>query len=325
MKAANDNTPRTLAAQLSAVLEFRNRPDNAPDPLRSNWSTDPSTVIADGVFDGDDEPEAMSEDLLLEITPSIAQIKREIRFGDVVRRDPEAKNSPIVSIGKLRFSDGSQHERAMVNGATGVEVKKVRMRAGTMLGSAEKLGGTHGGTSPSAVSISNTNMTGRILGWEVDENGERTAKSKNFRGYIPAIRKRRKGKSMTAAQSRINLAGAIANTQNMPPVTYCPPGIATGTARYSDQFIGMKIGSTGKGGAPNWVDEFMALRDHENWQTAVRAADTENLKVITKALTAKSIAELGDYGHRRTRERQGWRKLTAANDNLSLNKKMFAA
>ena len=311
-KPANDNGKMargTLADALTAVLEFRNRPDSPPDPLQSSWSTDPSTVIPDGAFDGDDEPETMAEDLLLEITPSIAKIMHEVKVGPVVRAD--GKNSHITAIGKLKFSDGTQTEQAMVNGATGVELKKVVMRAGAMLGTTEKLGGSHGGSAPAVITIGNAALSGR-LGVE-------------HRPYIPAIRNRRKGKSFTAEQSKANLAKAIANTPVLPPVTICPPGLASGTARYSDQFIGMKIGSSGKGGAPNWTDEFMAMRDHQDWQAAVREAEPQHLAVIKSAMSAKAIAELGDFGHRRTLERQGWRKLTAANDNLAQNKRKFAA
>ncbi|UXN70911.1 hypothetical protein N8A98_06910 [Devosia neptuniae] len=311
-KPANDNVKMargSLADALTAVLEFRNRPDSPPDPLQSSWSTDPSTVIPDGTFDGDDEPEAMAEDLLLEITPSIAKIMHEVKVGAVKRVG--GKNGAIIEIGKLKFSDGTQTEQAMVNGATGVELKKVVMRPGAMLGTTEKLGGSHGGTGAAVVTISNAALSGRLC--------------VPHRAYIPTIRDRRKGKSFTAEQSRANLAKAISNTPVLPPVTFCPPGLASGTARYSDQFIGMKIGSSGKGGAPSWTDEFMAMRDHADWQAAIRDAEPQHLAVIKSAMSAKAIAELGDKGHRRTMERQGWRKLAAANDNLAENKRKFAA
>jgi hypothetical protein len=323
-KPANDNVKvarGSLAGALTAVLEFRNRPDSPPDPLQSSWSTDPSTVIPDGAFDGDDEPEAMAEDLLLEITPSITKIMHEVKVGSVKRKG--GRNGAIVEIGKLHFSDGTQTEQAMVNGAAGVELKKVVMRPGSMLGTSEKLGGSHGGTGAAVVTIGNAALSGRLTGWKLDEHGKQVPK--HHRPYIPSIRDRRKGKSLSAEQSRANLAEAIANTPVMPPVTVCPPGVASGTARYSDQFIGMKIGSSGKGGAPSWTDEFMAMRDHQDWQAAIREAEPQHVAVIKAAMSAKAIADLGDCGHRRTMERQGWRKLTAANDNLAQNKRKFAA
>lgn len=311
-KPANDNAKvarGSLAAALTAVLEFRNRPDSPPDPLQSSWSTDPATVIPDGNFDGEEPAEPMAEDLLLEITPSIAKIMHEVKVGSVKRTG--GKNSAIIEIGKLRFSDGTQTEQAMVNGATGTELKKVVMRLGSMLGTTEKLGGAHGGSSPSVVTIGNAALSSRL--------------GVQHRPYIPSIRERRRGKSLTAEQSKANLAAAIANTPSLPPVTICPPGVATGTARYSDQFVGMKILPSGNGGAPSWTDEFMAMRDYADWQAAVREAEPKHIAVIKSAMSAKAIAELGDYGHRRTMERQGWRKLTAANDNLAQNKRKFAA
>jgi len=331
IKPANDNAKvarGSLAGALTAVLEFRNRPDSPPDPLQSSWSTDPATVIPDGQFDGDEKAEPMAEDLLLEITPSIAKIMHEVEHGDVVRfSEPDSeprKNAQIVAIGKLRFSDGTQHEPAMVNGATGVELKKVRMRPGSMLGTTEKLGGAHGGGA-SVVTISNATLSGRVVGWELDDEGKPTGKPKHHRAYIPAVRKRRRGKSYTSEQSRDLIDQAFANTPVLPLVTTCPPGLASGTARYSDQFVGMKIGSTGKGGAPNWTDEFMAMRDYEDWHAAVREADPLHLGVIKAALSASKLSDVSPGGTERGARKRGIRLLVAANDNLAVNKRKFAA
>lgn len=325
---ANDNRKvarGSLANALAMVLEYRNRPDSPPDPLRSGWSTDPSTVIQDGTFDGDDEPEQISEDLLLEITPSISQIVREVKLGETVRSDPEMealglpprKNSPVVAIGRIRFSDGNQFEQALVNGATGVELKKVRMKSGAMLGTAEKLGGAHGGDAPAIVTISNTNLTARLqpsIGVKIVN-----------RPYTPATRKRRKGRSYTPTQSRGILAAAIANTPVMPAIQVFPPGVASGTARYSDQFVGMKIGSTGKGGAPSWIDEFVAMQDHKDWQSAIRDAEPKHMTVIQSAMSAGSLSAVSPGGTDRGARKRGLRLLVAANDNLAINKRKFAA
>lgn len=311
MKPANDNTPRTLAEQLTALLEYRNRPDSPPDPLQSNWNTDPSTVINDGAFDDEDEPEHLAEDLLLEITPSIAQIRRQMGK-QIVRNE----SKQIVSIGTLRFSDGSQHERVTVNGATGVETKQVKSRVGAMLGASEKLGAAHGGVSPQVVTISNSYLTGMMTGFERDADGRPTGRPLRHQPYTTGVRARRKGKSLTAAQSRALIAEAIANTPVLPPVKHCPPGVASGTARFSDQFVGMKIGSTGKGGAPNWVDEFMAIRDFEEWQESVRALEPKHRMVLDAAMKARSLMDISPGGSARGARKRGKRLLVAANDNF---------
>ena len=105
-EAANDNEPKTqLAEQLTALLEYYNRPDTAPDPLQSSWSVEPSVAVVEVNVEEDGEiAETFAEDLLLEITPSIRQIVREIKDGPVVRGKPKVnkkgealtKQGPII-------------------------------------------------------------------------------------------------------------------------------------------------------------------------------------------------------------------------------------
>lgn len=313
MKPANDNKPKyvrgSFADAIPAVLEYRNRPDSPPDPLQSSWSTDPSTVIPD--TDGSSAPAKYEEDLLLEITPSLQQIEREVKTGRVERN----ADGQIISIGRLKFSDGNQFERAMVNGETGVEAKKVRMRAGSMLGTTEKVGAPHGGSAPAVVTIGNKHFTGFLGGW--DKDGD----PKHWRPYTPGKLRRGKRKNLNPEQSAQLIKDAIANTKVMPSVTVCPPGVACGTARFSDQFIGMKIGSTGKGGAPGWVDYFIAGREHDDWMEALSLIEGPAAEALATAMSASSFAEVGmAVGQSRSYadKRGGGRKaLVAANDNLT--------
>jgi hypothetical protein len=314
---ANDNVPTKLAEQLTALLEFRNRPDSPPDPLQSSWTTDPSQVVIEKAIEDDGEPAVkFEEDLLLEITPSIRQIVREVEKGEVTYGTPRGgeKRSPVVGIGKLKFSDGEDHERAYKRGIDGEVVAYMRkMPAGAMLGATEKTGAAHGSSSPNVVTISNTNITHRLQ----PVTGKRIV----ARGYTPAVRKRRKGRSISPDQSRTLIAEAIANTPVLPPVTVCPPGIASGTARYSDQFIGMKVGSTGKGGAPNWVDFYMAGRDHEEWMETIGEVEGKHAAVLNAALSARTLQEVGVAAGQSAKYAAynggGKRALIAANDNLS--------
>lgn len=312
IEAANDNIPSKLAEQLQALLEYRNRPDTPPDPLQSSWSTDPSTVIIEqGVAEEDEFIERFAEDMLLEVTPSIKEIVRQMRTGEVVRNEA----GQIVSIGTLRFSDGEKHERAYKRGLDGDVVAYMRkMPAGAMLGATEKIGGPHAGGLPPTVTISNQNITALLLGR--DEDG----RPKNYRGYQQGVRNKRRGRSYTAEESRKLIAEAVANTKVMPEVTKCPPGLACGTARFSDQFIGLKIGSTGKGGAPNWVDFFMAGRDHEEWMESVADLDEKDVTVLSAAMSARSLRDVGmqvGQSPEYARRKGGKLALLAANDNLA--------
>lgn len=304
--SANDNAPRTLAEQLAYVLAHRNMPDHEPEPLQSNWITEPATLI---------EPEVRATvfaEQYLRVTPSLDEIARQMDYPEE-RAAPEdgGKRGKIIAIGRLRFSDGTQTEKAFTIGPDGDVIQyDRRMPTGAMLGTEERLTDGAGGNTPAKVTISNSALAERMDVRHVE--------------YIPGKTKRR-GKSYTAEESRALIAEATANTPVMPPVTKLPPGLANGTARASDCFIGMKIGSTGKGGAPAWQDVFTSLEDRETWHRAHDELSPKDKAVLGKAMTARTIADLGENGHRRTLERQGWKHLIAANDNFAAAIKKHAS
>lgn len=298
LKGSNMNP--SLADQLSAVLTYRNTPDHTPEPIQSSWSVVPANDNAPLA-----KREGVKVEKLVKVTPSVEDIQRAMR-GDWVWNG----EGRLVAIGHLRFSDGKQTEPAMVRMADGtVERQWVRVRAGAMLGCTETITDEAGGKSQN-VTISNAAFTERL--------------GLPSRKFIPANR-RRKGKSLTSAESRALIDAAIANTAIMPPVTKCPPGVASGTAQYSDQFIGMKIGSTGRGGLIQWVDLYVAGLEHQQWMDAVRSLDAGDAKTLDRAMTAQNLSDMGRSGHRRSRERQAVRRLLAANDNLIAAVKRRAA
>lgn len=279
----------SLAEQLQALLAYRNTPDHAPEPLRSNWSVVPANDNAATA-----RTERLANEKLLKVTPSIEEILRNMR------EDWVWKDGRVVSIGRLRFSDGAKHEPGYVRGQDGkVERRMVRVPAGAVLGCTETLTEDAGG-QPTNITVGNAEFCKR-MGVEP-------------RSFIPSGTRRR-GKSYSPAQSKALIAEAIANTPVMPAVTVCPPGVASGTAQYSDQFNGGKIGSTGKGGLIHWVDLYMAGLEHEAWMSAKRDVPAHDRQTLDAAMTATSLASMGWRGHRRTRERQALKRLVAANDN----------
>ncbi len=304
MTPTNDNGPKSkLAEQLTAFLALRNTPDHKPEPLQSNWTTEPADALV--------EPEVRRElhgEQRLEITPSIQQIYREMH-------KPAVRNErgQVVAIGNLHFSDGTQTERAFTIGPDGDVIQyDRRMPAGAMLGCEERLTVSAGaGTQPARVTISNARLAAR-LGVEGVQ-------------YIPGKRKRRTGKAYSVAETRALLDEAIANTPAMPSVTKLPPGLASGTAQASDQFVGMKIGSTGKGGAASWTDTFSALQEWEAFQSAFADLPEKEKGVLTRALVAGSLSEIMPGGTDRGARKRGKRLLVAANDNLQQNQKKIAA
>lgn len=302
MTPANDNAPRTLAGQLTGILHRRNTPDHPPEPIKSNFVTDPAVALV--------EPEVratMFTEQNLRVTPSVEEIAREMRHPPVRNQDGQ-----ITAIGRLKFSDGTQTEKVSTIGPDGdvIQVDR-RMPAGAMLGTSERLtDSSGGGNAPAKVLVSNAALA--------------HAMGVAPRPYIPG-RSIRRGRSLKASESRVMLAAAIANTPMLPPVTKCPPGLANGTQQVSDCFIGMKIGSSGKGGLIQWVDLYTAGREHEDWIVAESALSSDDRETLDFTMAAKSLTELGHSGHRRTRERQAVKRLKAANDNYLSALKAFAS
>jgi hypothetical protein len=285
---------RNLADQLAAVLAHYTRQDHEPEPLVSNFVTTPANDNRTTV-----KSEGLSGELYLKVTPSIEAIMRAAR-GEWVRNE----DGMIVAIGSLRFSDGTQTEKAYMRGPDGDVIQyDRRMPCGSMLGTSEQLTEPMGSGSVS-VKISNSDFTERF--------------GVPSRTYIPSG-KRRRGRSYTALESRAMLDAAYANTKALPEITTCPSGIASGTSAYSDQFIGMKIGSTGKGGAASWVDVFTSVEDHKAWREAHDALSAKDKTVLSRAMNAKTLADISPGGTVRGASKRGKRLLLAANDNYAAN------
>lgn len=340
--AANDNQPRrrvrrsratvrgSLAEGLEALLLYRNTPDSLPDPLKSNWSTDPADVIAEADFDENGAPIIVSDlDREREIRPSIAKILEEVKDGAIVRAAPQKVRrglrtpavGPITSIGRLRFSDGTARERVTMRTETGIETTMATARQGALLGSSEDVGGVRGGGSSAGATMSNTRTTAVYLG--TDE----AKKPLHWRPFIPGRKRDIVRKDLTPTQSRALIAEFFACSPTIPPVTKCPPGVATGTARFADQFVGLVTGSTGKGGAPNWVDHFTAVRDREEMRRAIRGLDKVDADALEAAIQAKSFADVGvaaGQSREYARRKGGRRALIAANDNFASALKKLA-
>ncbi len=137
----------SLAEQLAAVRRFAAEPDHQPEPLQTNWSVVPAND------NNQDEIEDLKHDRKRLVTPSVAEIMKNVATGEVERNEA----GQVIRIGKLRFSDGTQTEKAYrltIDG--GVEEYAARMPAGAMLGSRDKVDVALGGDdNPQEVTDSN--------------------------------------------------------------------------------------------------------------------------------------------------------------------------
>ncbi|RWB65394.1 hypothetical protein [Mesorhizobium sp.] len=315
------------AKRLAGVLAWRNKPETI-EPIQSNWST---AADNDNRPDGeaDHEEHTYEVEHRHDITPSLEEIERAInsvewqrrpiaKFGGSVEAhlvpvagDFEINDGQISRIGKLRFSDGTQTEKAWRKPPS-KKGKAIEFRAempiGSMLGSTEK---------------------------STDEKGSRKTGPKRFfeevlgakHRYIPGSRKKRGGKSYTADESRAMLVDAVANTPDMPSVTVCEPAIASGSRDVGELFIGMRKTKCAGGGAIHWTDLYTAQRNKEVWLQAAKELSPEDTAVLNAAMTARNYGDIGAaVGHTGAyAEKAGRRLLMAANDNYLAAMKKLAA
>lgn len=287
----------SLAEQLAAVRRFATEPDHQPEPLQTNWSVVPANDS------NPDEIEDLKHDRKRLVTPSVAEIMKNVATGEVERNEA----GQVVRIGRLRFSDGTQTEKALrltIDG--GVEEYAARMPAGAMLGSRDKVDVALGGDdNPQEITDSNQYFADML-----DTKKARYLTGKKHKG--PRVR-------MTADEARAELAKAYANT-DMTKVTFtrCPDGLPCGSAKIADSFLGMQKTTCAGGGSMMWQDIVTAMADRKEWFDAIDELKDEDRATLEAARTARNMADIGlKAGHQgKQAERQGKRRLMAANDNL---------
>lgn len=286
-------TIRNMASQLKA---WRDRPetDSTEAPDKTNWSVVPAN---------DNNPEDIEDMRLerrLEIVPSIKSIREAIDSG-IVERNSAGR---IVAIGHLRFSDGTQTERAYCYGPEGKLIQfDARMPIGAMLGTKEKADALSG-TGVSHAHVAASNAFAAVV-FDVD-----------MPRYVSGKRERRKGKSYSHEESRRMLADAYANTPVLPAVTVCPPALASGTRRAADAFVGLQKGKKGESGSIAWEDIASSKIHREIWDETLATLNAETKRTLDAAAKAKTLADIKPGGHRTAASRRGKRLLVAANDNL---------
>ena len=192
----------SLADQLAAIKAYRNRPETV-EPMQTNWAP----VASNDNVDSEDLADLRVE-RRLEIVPSLRTIVGEMH-------KPQMRNDAgqVVAIGSLRFSDGTQTERAYAHGPDGKLIRyDATMPVGAMLGTRESADALSGASeNPIEIALSNR-FFAAAFGTEPHR-------------YKTGSRDRRKGKSYSRDESAAILADAYANTPVLPPVKICPPAL----------------------------------------------------------------------------------------------------
>lgn len=244
-----------------------------PEPIKTNFM-EPAVA-------------AQQPETRITMRPTVEEIMRQVAAGPVSTNE----RGQTIAIGRLRFSDGHQHEQTLCAGINGAVSRKMRMPAGAMLGCTEDnetpLGG---GSKPSA----NT--------YVADLFKMPTPKYKT-RGLVT------KGKNYSHEEARTMLAEAIANTNTMPCVTKLPDSLPAGTNDIGACFVGLAMQPKGNGGSMGWEDMCSRLVERETYEAQVRAMSDEDRTTVDNLHTAESLEDLHNRGIPRNRRKVGIRRL----------------
>ena len=306
----------SLAEQLDTLRSYVLAKDHDPEPIKTNW-----TVVAAN----DNDPEEVSDlkhDRKRLVTPSVAEIMRNVKTGEIERSEATTEmstydgiehkthivNGPIIRIGRIRFSDGTQTEKAFRFTIDGkLEGYSARMPTGAMLRCRDKVDVALGGDeNPQEVSDSNEYFA-VMLG---------TRKPR----YITGRRHKGERIKINHDEAKAELAKAYANT-DMSKVTFtkCPDGLPCGSVKIADSFLGMQKTTCAGGGSVMWQDIVSQREERQEWLSAVGKMADEHFKILTLAVKSSSLKQIGEARGFKGQYaiEAGKRLLVAANDNLA--------
>ncbi|WP_201271859.1 hypothetical protein [Sinorhizobium meliloti] len=228
-------------------------------------------------------------------------VEGDFGYGTHVDEDGN-QHKVITRMGKLRFSDGAQTERGHKLVLEKVVEAQISMPVGAMLGGREKSTRDKGGEEDCSGSNSHYR-------WMVDG---RTATPPKLRP------KKQEREKTTKAQDRQALADAYANTPVMPEIKKYPDGFPASPTNLRQLFVGGRKGKKGESGSQAWEDIYSEKQERDRFQRGLDAMQDAHVRVLTEAMSAKSLAELGETRGYKGRHAidAGRRLLRAANDNF---------
>lgn len=292
-----------LAEQLKALMEYRNRPEGPIETVKTNWKT---------IAAANDNNAEDLEDLHIErsrpMRPRLGEIRRAIEDGETVRN----KAGQIVSIGELRFSDGTQTEKAYRFSADGKIMQyDARMPVGAMLGTSDKQERILGGDTEASNAAYTLVYGGRYPNKAKRKDPEKRAKEK------PA-----------PARTKSEMREEIAALPDF-PVKHYKKGFPWKPTKLRELFMGLEKGKKGESGSVAWEDISTHIAGREVWAEALAALSDVDARAIAATETAKSFADVGKAaGQSPTYADKGGggkKRLLVANDNLIAAIKKSAA
>jgi hypothetical protein len=288
----------SLAEQLTALLAYRNRPEGPIETVKTNWKT-----IA-AANDNTEQDLDLHIERRRSIRPTLGEIKKAFTEGETVRND----EGRVVSIGPLRFSDGTQTEKAFRFSIDGKLIEyDARMPVGAMLGTKDKQERILGGDT-----ISSNAAYTAVYGGKHSNKVTRKDKDKRAAEEQAPYR--------TKAQMRAEIAA-------LPefPVTVCKKGFPWKPSNLRELFTGLEKGKKGESGSVAWEDISTHMVEREVWAETISALPKRDKDVLDVALTASTLADIKPGGTDRGARKRGKRLLVAANDNFAAALKKSAA
>ncbi|MEF2549989.1 hypothetical protein VQ042_01240 [Aurantimonas sp. A2-1-M11] len=314
----------SIGDQLQALLAWRNRPDGIAEdvpaepasPIKTNWRTIPAN-------DNRRPADGVGTERALEITPSLGEIERSLEHVDMIEQRRNGKTEyvatggdidratkeggPIVRIGKLHFSDGTQMERCHILVEDGKVIEgEVVLPVGAMLNTRVKSSRDKGSArDPSETAVSNRYFAKTL--------GARRVKPPRL------LAKRLTGARTSKAQDRAALAAAYDATPALPKIRRYPKGLPAFPTNIADLFLGMKRGLSPDNSAISWEGAATAMEDRNAWAAVVAALSDEHFETLTATASATTLRQLGEARGYSGRDATaaGRRLLVAANDNLA--------
>lgn len=327
----------SLADGLGALRAylFRSQSDSL---IGTNWSLEPDNDNRPGLrvldkYDGspvDDGPDHGWEvDKRMETKPSLRQIMRQVKDGDVERN----QYGQIISIGTLHFAGGDRDiydtpsEVGYKIGADGRVVKAmIRIPVGGMRYQEERndrMRGTDNRTRSDKPQDETT------FARHIRETNEYIAET--LRAHLPREvkgKRKRGGKNMTHTERLAMLAEAYANTPVLPPVKKYPAGLPWQPTELWSIFPSLYRPRGKDTTGESWQDICTATIARETWEEALSSLKAEHravLEVLPKAQNMTDIGVAAGQSESYARNGGGIRVLQAVNDNLEAALKKSAA
>lgn len=289
----------SLADQLKALLAYRNRPEGQPEPIKTNW-----TPVA--ANDNKEDLEGLHLERRRSMRPTELEIMESVNSGEIERNEA----GQIIRIGKLRFSDGTQKERAF---RYSIDRKLIEydapMPVGAMLGTRDRQERILGGDTSS----SNAAYTA-VYG------GRHPNKVKRKHRDVRATEKR------APYRTKEQMRSEIAELPEF-PITVYKKGFPWKPSSLRELFMGLEKGKKGESGSIAWEDISTHIVDREVWRETMAALSEDDKNTLGAFVVAKTMREIGEvngFSGKRA-ERMGKKILCASNNNLAVALRKSAA